>query len=213
MYTTHFFFIFFWLFLGLISCGFTVLNNLDCFNCGLVDFGLNTLFFPCLFLSTSSHSPFTSLSCLNFSPPPPPSPVHKSFLPSSLSCQLSPPSLPFTQGQRHEESACFPAEEEWIPRKQPSRQVGQVYEVSQVSGHFLTACACGHVGVCETVCSGSRHTTGDDLALEDRHVGSKQWRECGGNKKEWGHVCLTMARLKEGEWIVIIYIYIYSIYH
>lgn len=92
----------------------------------IVDFGLldtQHCFFLCLFLSL--FTPFPSLA--------------NSLLPSP------PSNLSFTQGQRHEESTGFPAEEEWIPRKQPSQQVRQIYEVSQVSGHFLAACPCGCV--------------------------------------------------------------------
>lgn len=86
--------------------GFTVLENLigdfhplDCFNCGLWTWTQH-IFFPCLFLSTSSIYfiipfiliPFYSLSCLNFPTPlPPPVFINLSFTrPSSLSCQLSP---------------------------------------------------------------------------------------------------------------------------
>lgn len=123
-------------------------HSLDCFNCGLWTFGHSTLLLP-MSLSFTLHS-------------------------SPLSCQLSPSFLPsnlsFTQGQRHEESTGFPAEEEWIPRKQPSQQVRQIYEVSQVSGHFLAVCPCG----CVWDCFPGLATTDDDLVWEDRHVGSSR---------------------------------------
>lgn len=104
----------------------------------IVDFWTWTqhTFFPCLFFS-----PFILPFIFLLSPP---SVSTNLFL-------LSPSSIfSFTQGQRHEEPAGFPAEEEWIPRKQPSQQVRQIHEVSQVSGHFLTAC-CMWVCVCEAV--------------------------------------------------------------
>lgn len=131
-----------------LNCWF---HALDCFSYGLWTWKLNKRFSPmsplCLpSLSTSFDCIFPpSFSYPNISLPPLP----------SLFC------LSFTQGQRHEESAGFPATEEWVPRKQPSREVRQIYEVSQVSDHFLTACACG----CVSDCFLNLTTTGDDLAL------------------------------------------------
>lgn len=146
--------------------GFTVLRNLigdchglDCFNCGLWIWTQQPVYFffclPSLF--TLSH-----LSTI----------FHFFQLSPSLSIFINLPFLSlnylsFTQGQRHEESAGFPTEEEWIPRKQPCQQVRQIYEVSQVSGHFLTAC----VWMCVWGRFPELATTGDDLALKDRHVG------------------------------------------
>lgn len=157
----------------------------------IVDFGLglNTLSSHVSFclppLSTLSFlSSLFHLSCLNFPPSFASFCIHKSFFHScQLSPSFSPLSLSLVQGQRHEESAGFPAEEEWIPRKQPSQQVRQSYEVSQVSGHFLTACACGWAWGCFPGLA----TTGDDLALEGRHVGSSSDGSvlvmCGINKR------------------------------
>lgn len=102
---------------------------------------------------------------LFFSPPPflftPIVYLYSNFPPSSpflLYTHPSPPSLSVTQGQRHEESAGFPTEEERVAGKQPSRQDRQIHEIRQVSGHFLAAC----VGVCLCVATfrvGARHSS------------------------------------------------------
>ena len=120
---------------------------LDCFSCGLWTWRLNS-FFP-LPSFCPPLSIISSLSWFHFLlvlPPPPPHPSpalvnHSPFPHSPFPFSFFSSILSSTQGQRHEESTGFPAEEEWISRKQPSRQARQVHEVSQVSGHFLTACA------------------------------------------------------------------------
>lgn len=130
-------FIFFMVFTGLVLCGLAFrlrwwFHTLDCFRCLSHTWKfiwLSSCVFSFFFIPNLTHCPLCT--CI--------------YPPFSRS---SPSRLSFSQGQRHEESAGFPAEEEWVPRKQPSREVRQMYEVSQVSGHFLTACACRRE--CET---------------------------------------------------------------
>lgn len=155
-----------------LNCWF---HALDCFSYGFWTWKLNKL---------SSHVSFFCLPSLSTL-------FHFLTLPSFTSL---PPLfyLSFTQGQRHEESAGFPAEEEWVPRKQPSREVRQIYEISQVSGHFLTGCACGCVS------DGFLDLTTTWL-LEDRYVGRDGsvlavWHQLN----EWESVWVRLACQKEG---------------
>lgn len=157
-----------------LNCWF---HALDCFSYGFWTWKLNKL---------SSHVSFFCLPSLSTL-------FHFLTLPSFTSL---PPLfyLSFTQGQRHEESAGFPAEEEWVPRKQPSREVRQIYEVSQVSGHFLTACACGCVsdGFLDLT------TTGDDLAL-GRQICRQRWEcACSLASIKWMGECVSKAGMPEG---------------
>lgn len=154
-----------WASVGLISCGLDLLRNLtddshalDFFNVDF-GFGLNKLYplcFPPFFVF---HPLFILIPTFPILP----------FL--LIHTSISPPSLSVTQGQRHEESAGFPTEEEWVARKQPSRQDRQIHEICQVSGHFLAA----RVGVC--LCAATFRGRGlttahSDLALEVIHQGS-----------------------------------------
>lgn len=157
-----------------LNCWF---HALDCFSYGFWTWKLNKL---------SSHVSFFCLPSLSTL-------FHFLTLPSFTSL---PPLfyLSFTQGQRHEESAGFPAEEKWVPRKQPSREVRQIYEVSQVSGHFLTACACGCVsdGFLDLT------TTGDDLAL-GRQICGQRWEcACSLASIKWMGECVSKAGMPEG---------------
>lgn len=170
-------------FILILSCGFDFIwigftkLNLPGECVGLFHFwtlGLETQhFLPFLSFCPLPLIPFIfSLSRLNFPPTSPPVAFKHSFSHCPFSFSNSPLSsllyLSVTQGQRHEESLGFPSEEEWIPRKQPSQQARQIYEVSQVSGHFLTVCA--------RLFSGSHHSW-RRTGLGSQTCGQYRW-EC-----------------------------------
>lgn len=132
-------------------------------------FGLNQLspvFFPLLLPSPTVY-PYSNFPYLRL----PFSLKH----PSLLSLFF----LSVIQGQRHEESAGFPTEEEWVPRKQPSWQDRQIHEVNQVSGHFLAACVCvgGGVFVCVAAFRVVSHHSWQWPGLRSQSPGQRLW--CG----------------------------------